>query len=188
MEDAAGQPIHGYDLVTFETTGAQHGGRGVVLRAKPGRMFCVRGMNGAEVTVKACDVTVVDRTYFEGIVVVGPRRPGRDRHGHLHGAGPGPDRRRGAGGDRQGRVSSRSAARHRAQPGRLRGVRPVARPVAELSLDVDVLFEDGGLCRITGAEGKLRTLDKGAARRRQLLRVQGLPVAQRLLEAHCRQG
>ncbi|KAL6623354.1 hypothetical protein ACP70R_033233 [Stipagrostis hirtigluma subsp. patula] len=165
MEDAAGQPIHQHDLVKFKTTGAQHGGRGVVLRAKPGRMLCVRCIDGAEVTMKACDVTVIDRTYFEGMAVA----PASDHGGQI------------------GIVTGFATALDLVQ---IDGEAPVviARDVspvevqrvtelsvgdyvvsgqwlgrvAELSLDVDVLFDDGGLCRVTRAEGRLRTLDKNS--------------------------
>lgn len=64
MEDATGQPIHGFDLLMFKTACA-HGDRGVALEPLPGgTTLAALCMDGAKVAVKACDVTVVDRSFF----------------------------------------------------------------------------------------------------------------------------
>jgi ubiquitin-conjugating enzyme E2 O len=170
MEDAAGQLIHRLDLVKFKTACA-HGDRGMVLNTLSlpgGERLVVLCADGIEVAVKPCNVSIVDRSGLccpcfpvrrasdpdgqAGIVT--DSATALDLQNQLHG--------------NKTRVvvdvSPPAAALQRASELHL-GDYVVSSGnwlgwVTEVSLDVDVVFDDGAVCRVTSAGRKLRTLDK----------------------------
>jgi len=169
MEKASGRSICPFDLVAFKSTGGgAHGDRGRVLNARPGKgntraVLCV---DGAVVRVKPSEITVVDRSYlYPGIVVASASDPG----GQL-GVVTGVDRALDL-----VRLDGENAAAPVAgsvPPGELRRVRvlnlgdyvvsgPWLGRVVEVSLDVDVAFDDGAVCRVADACRKLSSLRGG---------------------------
>lgn len=172
MEDATGQRIYWFDLLMFKTAGA-HGDRGVAFQVLPGAETLVAlCADGTKVVVKGCDVTVVDRTFFyPGVPVTSASDPDGqsgivtacatelDLLPQLIFSGDHKARAAAAAG-----VSPLLSQLRRAGelvPGDYvvhRGHEWVGR-VVQVSLDVDVLYDDGAICRVTSAAGKLRTLD-----------------------------
>ncbi|KAL6622689.1 hypothetical protein ACP70R_032568 [Stipagrostis hirtigluma subsp. patula] len=168
MEDAAGQTIRLSDHVTFKSAGA-HGDRGRLLRNVPGksRTLAVLCVGGAAVEANAGDLTVVDRSYhYPGEVVASASDLG-GQFGVVTGATTALDLVR-LGGDQQ---AASEVVAGGVSPSELRRVRelslgdyvvsgPWLGQVVEVSLDVDVLFDDGAVCRVTRAERKLKAVDK----------------------------
>ncbi|CAO2175418.1 unnamed protein product [Urochloa humidicola] len=168
MQDATGQTIFLYDLVMFQTTGAAHPDRGLAVRTLPGKkLIVVERVDGTEVAKKASDLTVIDRsTMFLGTIVTSASDRG-GQTGVVTGVATALDlvRLDGAGDEPTVVATCVSPAE----------VRPVLEPilgdyvvsgtwlgrVVEVSIDVDVLFADGSVCRVAKAGDKqLRVVGK----------------------------
>ncbi|KAL6623334.1 hypothetical protein ACP70R_033213 [Stipagrostis hirtigluma subsp. patula] len=174
MLDAAGQIIFLFDHVTFKSAGA-HGGRGWVLRDVPGksRTIDVVCVDGATVEVNAGDLTVVDRSYLHPGMVVASASDLGGQFGVVTAAATALDLVR-LGGDQQ---AAAEAVAGGVSPSELRRVRelslgdyvvsgPWLGQVVEVSLDVDLLFDDGAVCRVTCAERNLKAVDTNYLSRR----------------------
>ncbi|CAN6338408.1 unnamed protein product [Urochloa humidicola] len=168
MQDATGQTIFLYDLVMFQTTGAAHLDRGLAVRTLPGKkLIAVRRVDGTEVAKKPCDLTVVDRfCMFHGTTVALASDPG-GQGGVVTGVDTALDLVQLDGGGDEPTVVATGVS-----PA---DVRPVLEPilgdyvvlgtwlgrVVEVSVDVDVLFVDGSVCRVVKAGDKrLRVVGK----------------------------
>ncbi|CAN6351828.1 unnamed protein product [Urochloa humidicola] len=166
MQDATGQRIFLYDLVMFQTTtGAAHLDRGLAVRTLPGKkLIAVRRVDGTEVAKKPCDLTVVDRfCMFHGTSVALASDPG-GQGGVVTGVDTALDlvKIEGSSGPTAVVATGVSPA----------DVRPVLEPilgdyvvlgtwlgrVVEVSVDVDVVFADGSVCRVSKAGDKLRVV------------------------------
>ncbi|CAN6347805.1 unnamed protein product [Urochloa humidicola] len=170
MQDATGQRIFPYDLVMFDkTTGAEHG-RGLVVRTSPGKTdFIVRCANGAEVAKKPCELTVVDRSVLcPGMAVASVSDDG-GQPGVITGVTTKLDlvQLHGGGADEEPcRVVATGVSPAEVHPNRelTLGDFVVSGTwlgrVVELSVDVDVLFDDRSVCRVTNAGDKLRVVSK----------------------------
>ncbi|GJN35588.1 hypothetical protein PR202_gb24379 [Eleusine coracana subsp. coracana] len=163
MQDAAGQHICRYDHVKFKAPGGAHGDYGLALGSLPGGRVFALCADGAKVTVKSCNVTLADRSYVNpGMAVTSASDPD------------------GQAGVITGAVTSVHVAHHLTGevPTGVSKLRRVGRDllrlgdyvvsksnnqwlglVVEVSLEVDVLFDDGAVCRVTDAGKKLRTMD-----------------------------
>ncbi|KAL6643709.1 hypothetical protein ACP70R_018475 [Stipagrostis hirtigluma subsp. patula] len=149
----------------FKSTGA-HGDHGQLLNAVPGKRDTVAVLcaDGAVVDVKASDlITVVDRSRLRAGMVVASASDLGGQLGVVTGVATVLDLVR-LDGDQQARVVARGVS-----PAEVRRVRefslgdyvvsgPWLGRVVEVAVDVDVLFDDGAVCRVTQAEGKLRTV------------------------------
>ncbi|CAN6329181.1 unnamed protein product [Urochloa humidicola] len=158
MQDATGQTIFLYDLVLFQTTGA-HLDRGVAVRTIPGKkLIAVRRVDGTEVAKKPCDLTVVDRfCMFPGTTVALASDRG-GQAGVVTGVTTALDLVGLDGG--AGQLPTLVATGVSPEE-----VRPVLEltigdyvvsgtwlgRVVEVSVDLDVLFADGSVCRVTKA-------------------------------------
>ncbi|CAN6343023.1 unnamed protein product [Urochloa humidicola] len=167
MQDATGQTIFLYDLVMFQTTGA-HLDRGLAVRTLPGKkLIAVQRVDGTEVAKKPSDLTVVDRfTMFPGTTVALVSDPG-GQGGVVTGVTTVLDLVNNEGGDEPTVVATGVS------PAEVRPVRELflgdyvvsgtwLGRVVEVSIDIDVLFADGSVCRVTKAGDKqqLRAVGK----------------------------
>ncbi|KAL6847436.1 hypothetical protein ACP4OV_023289 [Aristida adscensionis] len=165
MEDAAGQLICFRDTVVWNTT--QHGGRGFVIGCRPGLCLLVHCLDGQWLAIRPSDVTVTDRTAFDlGSSVALASDPG-GQAGVVTGVTTEIDLARLHSDQHQPpTVLARGVSPSQLQ--RVRGLGladyvvsgPWLGCVAEVSHDVDVLFDDGALCRVARAEGKLQDADR----------------------------
>ncbi|CAL4899091.1 unnamed protein product [Urochloa decumbens] len=167
MQDATGQTIFLYDLVMFQTTGA-HLDRGLAVRTLPGnKLIVVELVDGTEVAKKPCDLTVVDRfTMFPGTTVASASDRG-GQAGVVTGVATALDLVRLDGGGDEPMVVATGVS-----PAEVRPVLELTLGdyvvsgtwlgrVVEVSVDVDVLFDDGSACRVTKAGDKqLRVVGK----------------------------
>ncbi|CAL5092927.1 unnamed protein product [Urochloa decumbens] len=183
MEDAMGQTIRWRDLVVFNPSAGAHLDRGLVLKRKPGpNKVAVQRLDGAEVTLNAGDVIVVDRSYLRAGMAVASASPdlGGGQVGVVTGAATALDvvRLDGAGAGEEEHAPAAVLVATAVPPGDLRRVRefclgdyvvsgPWLGRVFEVSLDVDVMFGDGGaaVCRVARAGSKLWTLNKDSLNR-----------------------
>ncbi|CAN6309827.1 unnamed protein product [Urochloa humidicola] len=161
---AARDPICWFDLVVLRRGGAP-AERGVLVKPMPRNMLGVMRADGAMVAARRRDLSAVDRSYFrQGHVVAAASDPG-GQIGVVTGVATALDVARSGGGGRK-----RTAVATGVSPA---GLRRVTEPslgdyvvsghwlgrVVEVSLDVDVLLDDGALCRLTRAEHKLEAAD-----------------------------
>ncbi|CAL5068599.1 unnamed protein product [Urochloa decumbens] len=167
-QDATGQTIFKLDLVTFETTGgAHHDDRGLAVKAHTTaggeKLINVLRADGTEVAKKPCDLTVVDRSFFPGMAVASTSDPSR-QPGVITGVTTELDL---AQLDSEGPTVVATGV----SPGEVRSVLELnvgdyvvsgtwLGRVVEVSIDVDVLFGDGSVCRVTRAGDKLRVVAK----------------------------
>jgi ubiquitin-conjugating enzyme E2 O len=166
MQDATGQTIYPFDLVmSSETSGGAHHGRGIALKALPGgKKLSVRLVDGTEVTKNACDVTVVDRSYLYPGMAVASVSDHTRQPGVITGVTMALDLARVDDGDEPTVVATGvSLADVRPVNDLTEGDYVVSGPwlgrVLELSVDVDVLFDDGrSVCRVANAGDKLRVV------------------------------
>ncbi|TVU48878.1 hypothetical protein EJB05_00159, partial [Eragrostis curvula] len=166
--DAAGQRIYGYDLVKFnKTPSGAHGDRGLATKSLRDKTIRVRCADGSMVVVKACDVTVVDRSAVcRTSVVTSSSATTADTDsssssGVVTGNTTALDLVRLSTGEVVARGVSTSEVQRDGELslGDYVVMGPWLGQVVEVSLDVDVLFDDGAVCRVTQASRKLRTLD-----------------------------
>ncbi|TVU48866.1 hypothetical protein EJB05_00147, partial [Eragrostis curvula] len=164
VEDAEGQPIYCFDLVMFnKTPSGAHDDRGLVLKAFHDNTIRVRCADGTTVVVKACDVTVVDRSDICRSTAVTSTD---ESSGVVTGSTTALDLVRLSTGEVVARGVSPSEVQ---RDGELRlGDYVVMGPwlgqVVKVCLDVDVRFDDGAVCRVTQARTNLRTLDNDLSR------------------------
>ncbi|XP_039841194.1 probable ubiquitin-conjugating enzyme E2 23 [Panicum virgatum] len=172
MEDASGRSICQFDLVAFKSRGGgAHGDRGRVMNPRPGEgntlsVLCLC-VDGSKVRVEPSKITVVDRSYlYPGIVVASASDPG-GQLGVVTGVERALDLVR-----LDGENNAAAPVAGGVSPGELRRVRalslgdyvvsgPWLGRVVEVSLDVDVAFDDGAVCRVADACRKLRCLRGG---------------------------
>ncbi|CAL4899099.1 unnamed protein product [Urochloa decumbens] len=160
MQDATGQTLSLFDLVMFQTAGAAHLDRGLAVRTLPGnKLIAVQRVDGTEVAMKPCDLTVVDRfCMFPGTTVALVSDPG-GQAGVITGVNKALDLV-----DECGGVVATGVS-----PAEVRPVRELTLGdyvvsgtwlgrVVEVSVDVDVFFADGSVCRVTKAGDKLRVV------------------------------
>ncbi|CAN6356245.1 unnamed protein product [Urochloa humidicola] len=170
MQDATGQRIFPYDLVMFEKKTGAHHDRGLVVGASPGKTdFIVLCANGTEVAKKPCELTVVDRS----VLCPGMAVASVSDHGgqpgvitdvttkldliQLHGGGRA---------DEPCRVVATGVSPAEVHPNRELTLGDFVVSgmwlgrVVEQSVDVDVLFDDHSVCRVTNAGDKLRVVSK----------------------------
>ncbi|CAL4899101.1 unnamed protein product [Urochloa decumbens] len=173
MQDATGHTIFLYDLVMFQTTTAGRGAhhdRGLALKehitAGGEKLISVLHVDGTEVPKKPCELTVVDRSFLcTGMAVVSRSDPSR-QPGVITGVTTKLDLVQLGGGadERPPAVVATGVS-----PAEVRPVKELILGdyvvsgtwlgrVVELSLDVDVLFDDGSVCRVTQAGDNLRVL------------------------------
>ncbi|CAL4906455.1 unnamed protein product [Urochloa decumbens] len=167
MYDATGQRIFRHDLVMFEkTTGAEHD-RGLVVSLGKTDIIVVL-VDGTEVEKKPCDLTVVDRSFLcPGMAVASVSDCG-GQPGVITGVATKLDLVQLDGTDDRPRVVATGVS-----PAEVWPVRELTRGdyvvsgmwlgrVVEVSVDVDVLFNDGtAVCRVTNAgDNKLRVVSK----------------------------
>ncbi|CAL4905840.1 unnamed protein product [Urochloa decumbens] len=182
MEDAMGQTIRWRDLVVFKPSAGAHCDRGLVLKRKPGpNKVAVQRLDGAEVTLNAGDVVVVDRSYLRAGMAVASASPdlAGGQVGVVTDATTALDvvRLDGGAGEEEHAPAAVVIATA-VPPGDLRRVRefclgdyvvsgPWLGRVFEVSLDVDVMFGDGGaaVCRVARAGSRLWTLNKDSLNR-----------------------
>ncbi|CAN6351826.1 unnamed protein product [Urochloa humidicola] len=172
MHDATGQRIFRHDLVMFEkTTGGAHHDRGFVVRASPGKTDIVAVVvlvDGTEVEKKPRDLTVVDRSILCPRAAVASVSDHGGQPGVITGVDTMLDLVQLHGTDERLSVVATGVS-----PAEVRPVRELTRGdyvvsgtwlgrVVELSVDVDVLFDDGrSMCRVTEAGDKqLRVVSK----------------------------
>ncbi|XP_072148542.1 probable ubiquitin-conjugating enzyme E2 23 [Setaria viridis] len=172
MQDKAGQFICWLDLVRFNSPAAgSNRDRGLVLKGMPGPKVVVQCLDGTEVTVNARNVRVADRSYFCPGMVVASASDRGGQLGVVTGAAVELDLVRLDGEDAAAALVARSVS-----PAELRRVSefclgdyvvsgPWLGRVFEVSLDVDVLFDDGTVCRVTTADGKLWPVGEGSSKR-----------------------
>ncbi|CAL4898533.1 unnamed protein product [Urochloa decumbens] len=182
MEDAMGQTIRWRDLVVFKPSAGAHCDRGLVLKRKPGpNKVAVQRLDGAEVTLNAGDVVVVDRSYLRAGMAVASASPdlAGGQVGVVTDATTALDvvRLDGGAGEEEHAPAAVVIATA-VPPGDLRRVRefclgdyvvsgPWLGRVFEVSLDVDVMFGDGGaaVCWVARAGSRLWTLNKDSLNR-----------------------
>jgi ubiquitin-conjugating enzyme E2 O len=158
MEDATGQAIHGFDLLMFKDAAV----RGLALKpcSRGGKRLVALCADGAKVVMKACDVTVVDRScFYPGVPVTSASDPD-GQSGIVTGFTTELDLQLASGATKTAVSPTQLRRESEFIPGDYvvyRGHEWLGR-VVEVSLDVDVLFEDGAVCRVTNAGSKLRTL------------------------------
>ncbi|XP_062202084.1 probable ubiquitin-conjugating enzyme E2 23 [Phragmites australis] len=151
MKDAAGLALCYFDTVMFKKTGA-HGDRGVVMEVMPGKRLSVLCVDGTEVVQKARDITVVDRSFLYPGMAVASASDLSGQAGVVTGVSTALDLVQL---DGEPTVVARDVSPAEVQ--RVRELNPgdyvVSGPwlgrVLEASLDVDVLFDDGAVCRVT---------------------------------------
>ncbi|KAF8666365.1 hypothetical protein HU200_053468 [Digitaria exilis] len=169
MQDAAGQSIFCRDMVRLITSPAAP--NGMVLRCKPPKAVVLLP-DGTEVTADTGDVLLADRSYLRPGMTVVLASPGDQQLGVVTGTDVELDLVRwssssspdvGVGEDESTTTTSAAGV----SPAALRRVRELCvrdyvvsehwlGRVFEVSLDVDVIFDDGeGVCRVIGAESKL---------------------------------
>ncbi|CAL4935177.1 unnamed protein product [Urochloa decumbens] len=165
---AARDPICWFDFVAVRREGAPDD-RGVLMKTMPRNMLGVMRADGAMVAARWQDLSAVDRSYLRrGHVVAAASDPG-GQIGVVTGVATALDVARSGGGG--GRERQATAAARGVSPAGLRRVTepslgdyvvsgPWLGRVVEVSLDVDVLFDDGALCRITRAEHRLEAADQ----------------------------
>jgi ubiquitin-conjugating enzyme E2 O len=171
MEDAAGMTIRQVDTVAFNST---PGDRGRVVQAVPSTprssnmMLQVQRVDGTRVEAKSGDLTIVDRSCLRpGMVVVSASDPG-SQLGVVMAAATALDLvRLVEDGGQEAVARGVPATELRRVTGLClcdyvvsAGGRWLGR-VVETYVDVDVLFDDGGRCRVTEADRKLRTVETG---------------------------
>ncbi|KAF8681818.1 hypothetical protein HU200_045259 [Digitaria exilis] len=168
MNGAAPQPIYCFDLVTIRRADGAHDDRGLVIKSSmpAGKKLRVLLADGTTVSASKRGLVVADRSYFRpGHVVAAASDPG-GQIGVVTGVATALDLVRFSSGT--DRTQAVAVARGVSASGLRRvtelsvGGYVVSGPwlgrVLEVSLDVDVLFDDddgGDLCRVTGAEHKL---------------------------------
>ncbi|CAL5093426.1 unnamed protein product [Urochloa decumbens] len=166
MYDATGQRIFRHDLVMFEkTTGAEHD-RGLVVSLGKTDIIVVL-VDGSEVEKKPCDLTVVDRSFLCPGMAVALVSDCSAQPGVITGVATKLDLVQLDANDRP-RVVATGVS-----PAEVWPVRELTRGdyvvsgmwlgrVVEVSVDVDVLFNDGtAVCRVTNAgDNKLRVVSK----------------------------
>uniref|UniRef100_K3ZDY3 Uncharacterized protein n=1 Tax=Setaria italica TaxID=4555 RepID=K3ZDY3_SETIT len=172
MQDKAGQFICWLDLVRLNSPAAgSNRDRGLVLKGMPGPKVVVQCLDGTEVTVNARNVRVADRSYFCPGMVVASASDRGGQLGVVTGAAVELDLVRLDGEDAAATLVARGVS-----PAELRRVSefclgdyvvsgPWLGRVFEVSLDVDVLFDDGTVCRVTTADGKLWPVGEGSSKR-----------------------
>ncbi|CAL5092929.1 unnamed protein product [Urochloa decumbens] len=182
MEDAMGQTIRWRDLVIFKPSASAHWDRGLALKRKPGpNKVAVQRLDGAEVTLNAGDVIVVDRSYLRAGMAVASASSdlAGGKVGVVTCAATALDLVRLDGGAGEEEHAPAPAVVGTAvPPADLRRVREFCLGdyvvsgqwlgrVFEVSLDVDVMFGDGGaaVCRVARAGSKLWTLNKDSLNR-----------------------
>ncbi|CAL4899097.1 unnamed protein product [Urochloa decumbens] len=167
MYDATGQRIFRHDLVMFEkTTGAEHD-RGLVVSLGKTDIIVVL-VDGTEVEKKPCDLTVVDRSFLCPGMAVASVSHCSGQPGVITGVDTKLDLVQLDGTDERPRVVATGVS-----PAEVWPVRELTRGdyvmsgmwlgrVVEVSVDVDVLFNDGtAVCRVTNAgDNKLRVVSK----------------------------
>ncbi|CAL4892047.1 unnamed protein product [Urochloa decumbens] len=171
-QDATGQTISPYDLVMFQTTagdGARRHDRGLAVRAPPTaggeRLISMLLADGTEAAKAARDVTVADRSFlFPGTTVAPASDPG-GQIGVITGVATALDLAKldVEGGEPRVVATGVSTAEVRPVNELSLGDYVVSGTwlgrVVEVSVDVDVLFDDGSACRVTnGAGDKLRVV------------------------------
>jgi ubiquitin-conjugating enzyme E2 O len=170
MHDATGQVICLLDLVKFKTTAGHHD-RGLAMKSLPGKKFRVLLVDGTEVAKKACDLTVVDRNFLCPGMAVAPASsdPGQ-QVGVITGVTTALDLVKLDGAEPTVVATDVSPAEVRPIKELTLGAYVVSGTwlgrVVELSVDVDVLFDDRSVCRVTRAGDRLRILSKGFWSRR----------------------
>ncbi|RLM98477.1 hypothetical protein C2845_PM06G29530 [Panicum miliaceum] len=145
--------------------GAHHD-RGLAVKALQGNKLSVLRVDGTEVAKKPCDLTVVDRSFlYPGMAVTSALDTNSGQPGVVTGVTTALDLVQL---DEPTVVVATGVS-----PAEVRPVKeltvgdyvvsgPWLGRVVELSVDVDVLFDDDrSVCRVTGAGDKLRVLDKG---------------------------
>ncbi|CAL4906446.1 unnamed protein product [Urochloa decumbens] len=152
-----------------KTTGAHHD-RGLVVRASPGKKdVIVLRVDGTEVAKKPCDLTVVDRSFLCPGMAVALVSDDGGQPGVITGVATALDlvQLDGSGANDEPRVVATGVS-----PAEVRPVRKLTHGdyvvsgtwlgrVVELSVDVDVLFDDGSaVCRVTNAADRLRVVSK----------------------------
>ncbi|WVZ88441.1 hypothetical protein U9M48_034962 [Paspalum notatum var. saurae] len=183
MKDSMGQGICPWDTVMFNTTttttttAAGGGGigahqcRGRAMRSVKGFKVSVLCIDGTEEAKKACDLTVVDRSYLcPGMAVTLESNPG-GQAGFVTGATTALDLAVQLDGGELAIVATGVTEAEVRQVTALSVGDYVVSSggawlgqVAETSVDVDVLFDDGSVCRVAGAAGKLRRVSAGAGK------------------------
>ncbi|TVU17595.1 hypothetical protein EJB05_33639, partial [Eragrostis curvula] len=161
------------DVVTFKKKGG-HGERGLVVRnQRQDDKLAVMCVDGAVVYEDAGDLTVVDRSnLFRGKIVVSALDPG-GQFGVVTKAATSLDLVR-LGGGGEPTVVARGVS-----PAELRRVRefcigdyvvsgPWLGRVVEVSIDVDVQFGDGVVCRVANADDKLEIIGGGGGYERHV--------------------
>ncbi|TVU48859.1 hypothetical protein EJB05_00140, partial [Eragrostis curvula] len=170
MEDGTGQIICGNDHVMLNntTTGA-HGERGRALKSLSGHRIVVQRVDGAVTTEHARDVTVADRSFFHPGMAVASASDRGGQVGIVTGVATALDLLVDDGESAVARRGVSPAEVRRVSRELCLGDYVVSGPwlgrVFELSLDVDVLFDDGAAvcrCRVAEAAGsnKLSAVNK----------------------------
>ncbi|KAJ1264840.1 hypothetical protein BS78_08G032900 [Paspalum vaginatum] len=181
MKDSMGQGICPWDAVMFNTTttttaggggGSAHQGRGLAMRSVKGHKVSVMCIDGTEEAKKACDLTVVDRSYMCAGMAVTLVSDLGGQAGFVTGATTALDLAVQLDGGELAIVATGVPAAEVRQVKALSVGDYVVSgawlgQVAETSVDVDVLFGDGSVCRVAGAAGKLRLAPAGAAGEKQ---------------------
>ncbi|KAF8646342.1 hypothetical protein HU200_065919 [Digitaria exilis] len=161
LEDATGQPICQYDLVMFQTTDGESHGRGLAVKSLPGKKISVLCVDGTLVAKPACHVTVVDRSLTGLGMAVAPAWDPYGQIGVVTGATTELDLVVHLDGKR---VVATGVSPEQVRPVKgltlgdyvfFSGGTWLGRTI-ELSVDVDVLFDDRSVCRVTQAGDKLR--------------------------------
>lgn len=166
-QDATGQPICPFDLVMFQSTGGAGHDRGLAVKALPGNKISMLCADGGKVAKKASELTVVDRTTLCPGMAVTSTSDRTGQAGVVTGIATALDL-----------VDLNADDEHTVvatgvSPAEVRPVKELnlgnyvvsgtwLGRVVELSVDVDVLFDDGSVCRVTRASdnNKLRALGK----------------------------
>nr|CAB3462149.1 unnamed protein product [Digitaria exilis] len=161
LEDATGQPICQYDLVMFQTTDGESHGRGLAVKSLQGKKISVLCVDGTLVAKPACHVTVVDRSLTGLGMAVAPASDPYGQIGVVTGATTELDL--------VVHLDGKRVVATGVSPEQVRPVKGLTvgdyvffsggtwlGRVIELSVDVDVLFDDRSVCRVTQAGDKLR--------------------------------
>ncbi|XP_022681027.1 LOW QUALITY PROTEIN: probable ubiquitin-conjugating enzyme E2 23 [Setaria italica] len=161
MQDETGQFIYRRDFVRLNSPAAgSNRDRGLAVKGMSGPKVVVQCLDGTEVTVNARDVLVADRSCFCPGMVVASASDRGGQLGVVTGAAVELDLVRLDGEDAAAALVARgvSSAELRRVSEFCLGDYVVSGPwlgrVFEVSLDVDVLFDDGAVCRVTTADGK----------------------------------
>uniref|UniRef100_K3ZDX7 UBC core domain-containing protein n=1 Tax=Setaria italica TaxID=4555 RepID=K3ZDX7_SETIT len=170
--DETGQFIYRRDFVRLNSPAAgSNRDRGLAVKGMSGPKVVVQCLDGTEVTVNARDVLVADRSCFCPGMVVASASDRGGQLGVVTGAAVELDLVRLDGEDAAAALVARgvSSAELRRVSEFCLGDYVVSGPwlgrVFEVSLDVDVLFDDGAVCRVTTADGKLWPVGVGSSKR-----------------------